>query len=115
MPALFSACPGMHSPHRTVNIDCIEAGQLLTRVASYLYELSHLEFISFEQTEPLLRRAIAIFSQSSEEVYPSVANAQQILGWVYTTSGKYIQAEQHLQQALEIHGRAANQDHRSIS
>jgi tetratricopeptide (TPR) repeat protein/DNA-binding XRE family transcriptional regulator len=84
----------------------VEAERLLGQVARYCYELA-----LYAQAEPLLRKALAMLTQRSGETYPDGAEAQQVLGWLYTMQGKYAQAALCCQQALAMHEQAPEPDH----
>lgn len=84
------------------DIVCREAGRLLTQLVGYMYELLQYDFMQFAQAEPLLKKALAIFTQISEAESPQAAGVYQLLGWVYTITGNYAQAESCYQQALTI-------------
>jgi tetratricopeptide (TPR) repeat protein len=96
----------------TWDIRCMEAGRLLTQLASYLHERRNYELTPFAQIEALLQKALDM--SASEAASSDRADAQQILGWIYSAEGKYAQAEQYIQQALEIYEHLPEPDQRSI-
>ncbi|MFL5704903.1 MAG: FxSxx-COOH system tetratricopeptide repeat protein [Ktedonobacteraceae bacterium] len=97
------------------DIDCVEAGRLLTQLSCYLYELAQYELPSYAQAEPLLKRALTLLRRHLGPEHPAVAEAQQLLGRVYTDLGDYIQAELYYQQALAIHECQLKLDHWQIA
>lgn len=98
-----------------LDIECREAGRLLTELASYMYELFQYELMQYAQAEPLLTKALMILTHFSEAKQPIAAKAQEVLGWVYTTLGQYTQAQVCYQQAWVILQGLPYQDHYGIA
>ncbi len=97
------------------DIECVEAGRLLTQLSCFMYELAQYELTQYAQAEPLLKKALTILTKLLGTEHPAIAEARQILGWVYTDLGNYAQAESCYQQALAVYERMPEPDYRSIS
>ena len=99
------------------DIRCIEASHLLTQFACYLYERKDYELIPPAHIERMLQKAIVILQHCAVSAAASheMANAQQILGWLYIDCQKYVQAKQYIQNALETYEHLPEPDQRSIA
>jgi tetratricopeptide (TPR) repeat protein/transcriptional regulator with XRE-family HTH domain len=96
------------------DIQGLEAGRLLIRLTSYLFELGEVEFTLLPQAEPLLIKALAILPHDGDAGYPEVADAYLMLGRICNVRWDSSQAVRYFRQALAIYEQAPEPDLCSI-
>jgi tetratricopeptide (TPR) repeat protein/transcriptional regulator with XRE-family HTH domain len=87
-----------------------EAAQLLNRAGNYLRERGR-----YQEAEPLLKQALAIYEQSVEPDHPDMASCLNDLATLYWNQGKYAQAEALFQQALSIREHTLGLEHLDVA
>ncbi len=87
-----------------------EAAQLLHRAGSYLQARGQ-----YQEAEPLLQQALAIYERTLEPDHPDVATSLHDLATLYWEQGKYAQAEPLFQQALDIREKTLGLKHPDVA
>src|SRR5579875_1590193 len=87
-----------------------EAGHLLHKAATYLYERAR-----YQEAEPLYQRVLHIREQQLGLEHPEVAQSLNSLAMLYWEQGKYIEAEQLYQRALHIREQQLGPEHPEVA
>jgi tetratricopeptide (TPR) repeat protein len=87
-----------------------EAARLFYETGVYLFERSR-----YTETEPLYRRALAIWERARSPECPEVAWTLQGLAGLYRVQGRYADAEALYERALSIRERARSPEHPDVA
>lgn len=87
-----------------------ETAQLLNRAGKYLRASGQ-----YKEAEPLLKQALAIYTQTVEPEHPNVTTCLNDLATLYWNQGKYAQAETLFQQALTMREQILGPEHPDVA
>ena len=102
---------------RSALVEAERSGQKGSRVATTLNDLAVVYQFQgkYAESEPLLRRALAIHEKAGGSEHPLVASTLHNLGMLYRAQRRYAEAKPVLQRALGIRGTVLGSEHPSVA